>query len=126
METILYSLAYNPPTKDPMDVPPIMSTGIPCRSKLVTTPTWDIPLEPPPPKTRPTASLERIRANLIKSSLYIFNTLLWSFSLTYHLMCCFVASKVDFIALFCESFAAKSLINDFLCGKTFAPCSNFI
>ena len=47
------SRAYSPPTKLPIEHPPIPSTGIPYSSKACKNPMCEIPLAPPPPSTTP-------------------------------------------------------------------------
>ncbi len=47
------SRAYKAPMNAPIEVPPIMSMGIPASSKALMIPTCDMPLAPPPPRTSP-------------------------------------------------------------------------
>jgi len=44
VRTALRSSAYSAPMKDPMEVPPTMSMGIPASSIALITPMWEQPL----------------------------------------------------------------------------------
>mmetsp|Transcript_6903 Transcript_6903/g.28570 ORF Transcript_6903/g.28570 Transcript_6903/m.28570 type:complete len:545 (+) Transcript_6903:2518-4152(+) len=57
------SLAYSPPTKEPIDVPPRRSTGTPSSSNAMSTPTCAKPRAPPPASTNPTLCLRSDRAS---------------------------------------------------------------
>jgi hypothetical protein len=68
-----------PPIIDPIDVPPTISTGIPCSYKALISPIWAAPLKnkikiklkknlaPPPPKTNPTTFEDKNRPRRAKS-----------------------------------------------------------
>lgn len=61
------SRAYNPPTKAPIEQPPIASTGICSSSSACSMPMWEIPRPPPPPRTRPIDLPHNLRASRAKS-----------------------------------------------------------